>query len=130
MRPKRTKYKYFRRATVPNTEIKSGTPTSPNKGAIATKVNYNSGTTASAAAGVIGGMRKRAPAELKEGTVCKGRATQVGKEDGEQIRIAAGSNMNFGTFGLKALQSGIITDSQIESLIKIIKKKLKKQGKL
>lgn len=40
------------------------------------------------------------------------------------------SNLHFGTFGLKALESGLITAKQLEAARQAITRKIKKRGKI
>lgn len=44
--------------------------------------------------------------------------------------LATKDNIVFGSFAIKSVDSGILTNQQIESVRKIIAKKIKKQGKL
>ena len=67
------------------------------------------------------GVTKAKGGNIREGMTAICRPTP---KDSSQLS----TKLNFGLYGLKTLENGIITDKQIESIVKAIKKKLKKQG--
>jgi large subunit ribosomal protein L16 len=57
----------------------------------------------------------------------KYRKTQRGKVSGSETR---GTNVAFGTFGLKALESGWVTSRQIEAVRVTLSRTMKRDGKI
>lgn len=57
----------------------------------------------------------------------KYRKSQRGRRKGEALR---GSRVNFGEFGLKALENGWVKNTQIEAVRVIIARQLRRGGKL
>jgi large subunit ribosomal protein L16 len=49
---------------------------------------------------------------------------------GKLVKFSYKNNLNFGTIGLKALESGLISSRQIEAARQSIVRKIKKKGKL
>lgn len=49
---------------------------------------------------------------------------------GKLVKFSYKNNLNFGTIGLKALESGFISARQLESARQAIVRKIKKKGKL
>jgi large subunit ribosomal protein L16 len=49
---------------------------------------------------------------------------------GKLVKFSYNNNLNFGTLGLKALESGFISARQLESARQAMARKIKKKGKL
>lgn len=55
---------------------------------------------------------------------------QKGKSSNKITSILTINHLKFGRIGLKAIENGRITSKQLEAIYKIIKKKIKKSGRL